>query len=178
MKKIWIIAVVAVFSANFCKKSVAGQKTQWQNSLKDLDEAATQYPKLKSLLMAKATEAKAIYAEADKAGGEEQKAEKISAAIAKINENLGVVVEIKHKLKNIDSTIDKVTKVKTSTDRANRATSEIKAIRREQATIEADFSALNPENSEALNKQAREIVGRIISLSGRADRVLRLVKGK
>lgn len=178
MKKIWIIAVVAVFSANFCKKSAAGQKAQWENGLKDLDEAVTQYPKLKTLLSAKATEAKAIYAEAEKASGEEQKAEKIAAAIGKLNENLGVVVEIKHKLKSIDSTIEKVTKVKTSTDRANRATAEIKAIRSEQATIESDFSALHPENGEELNKQAREIVGRIISLSGRADRVLKLVKGK
>ncbi len=178
MKKIWIIAVVAVFSANFCKKSLAGQKSQWENNLKDLDEAVTQYPKLKSLLMAKATEAKAIYAEAEKTGGDEQKAEKIAAAIAKLNENLGVVVEIKYKLKGIDSTIEKITKVKTSTDRANRATAEIKAIRSEQATIESDFSALRPENSEELNKQAREIVGRIISLSGRADRALKLVKGK
>ncbi|MFO1472134.1 MAG: hypothetical protein U1F27_13985 [Turneriella sp.] len=178
MKKIWIIAAVAVFSASFCKKSAAGQKTQWESSLRDLDEATTQYPNLKALLNEKATAAKAIYAEAEKASGEEQKAEKIAAAIAKLRENLGVVVEIKQKLKNIDSTIGKITKVKTSTDRANRATAEIKAIRSEQARIESDFSALKPENSEDLNKQAREIVGRIISLSGRADRALKLVKGK
>ena len=78
----------------------------------------------------------------------------------------------------IDSTIGRVTKTKTSTDRANRATAEIKAIRTEQAAIEGDFSALKPANSEELNKQGREIVGRIISVSGRADRVLKLVKGK
>jgi len=46
------------------------------------------------------------------------------------------------------------------------------------AYFSADFSALKPANSEELNKQARDIVGRIISLSGRADRALKLVKGK
>ena len=178
MKKIWIMAVVAVLCVNACKKSAAGQKSQWENNLRDLDEAVTQYPNLKALLLEKATAAKALYAEAEKASGEEQKAEKIAAAIAKLNENLGVVVEIKQKLKGVDSTIGKITKVKTSNDRANRATAEIKAIRSEQATIEADFSALKPADSEELNKQGRDIVGRIISLSGRADRALKLVKGK
>ena len=178
MKKIWIIAVVAALAAVNCKKNVAGQKSQWENNLRDLDEAVTQYPNLKALLQAKAKDAKVIYADAEKISNEEQKAEKIAAAIAKLNENLGVVVEVKHKLKRIDETIQSVTKVKTSTDRANRATAEIKAIRAEQSTIELDFSALKPQTDEELNKQAREIVGRIISLSGRADRVLKLVKGK
>ena len=41
MKKIWIIAFAAVLAVNYCKKSVAGQTQQWQNALKDLDEATT-----------------------------------------------------------------------------------------------------------------------------------------
>ena len=178
MKKIWIMVIAAVLAVNYCKKSVAGQTQQWQNALKDLAEATTQYPALKTILNARAAEAKAVYAEAEKISDEKQKAEKIAAAIASLNLDLGIVVEIKTKLAGIDSTIGRITKTKTTTDRANRAAAEIKAIRSEQATIEADFSALKPANSEELNKQGREIVGRIISLSGRADRVLKLVKGK
>lgn len=178
MKKILLLVAIVAMAASACKKSVAGQKSQWENALKDLEEATTQYPNLKKLLNAKATEAKAIYAEAEKISNEEQKAEKMAAAIAKINENLGVVTEIKYKLKGIDDTIGKITKLKTTTDRAKRATAEIKAIREEQSTIEQDWSNAKPENSEELNKTGKEIVGRIISLSGRADRTLKLVKGK
>ena len=178
MKKLFVILAVVAMAASACKKSVAGQKSQWDNALKDLDEATTQYPNLKALLTAKATEAKAIFADAEKISNEEQKAEKMAAAIAKLNENLGVVTEIKYKLKGIDDTIGKITKLKTTADRAKRATSEISAIRDEQNSIERNFSALKPATSEELNTQARELVGKIISLQGRADRTLKLVKGK
>ncbi len=161
-----------------CKKSVSGQTSQWTHNLTELEEATTQYPALKELLNAKATEAKAIFAEAEKTSDETQKAEKIAAAIDKLKENLGIVLEIKYKLKGIDSTIDKVTKVKTTKDRANRATSEIKAIRAEQDSIEKAMSALRPKTGEELNTQGKELVSKLISLSGRADRVLKLVKGK
>jgi hypothetical protein len=177
-KNLLILIAVAACAATACKKSVSGQKSSWEQDLKDLDEAMTQYPNLKGLLGAKATEAKAIYAEAEKIGDEKQKAEKMGVAISKLQENLGVVVEIKSKLKGIDSTVDRITKIKTTSDRAKRATAEIKAIRLEQNTIEQDFSNLKPANSEELNSQAKEIVGRIISLSGRADRAYKMVKGK
>jgi DNA repair exonuclease SbcCD ATPase subunit len=178
MKKIWILALVLAVTIGACKKSVSGQTSQWTHNLAELDEAITQYPALKELLTAKATEAKAIFAESEKISDETQKAEKIAAAIDKLKENLGVVLEIKYKLKGVDSTIEKVTKVKTTKDRANRATSEIKAIRSEQDAIEKALSALKPKTSEELKAQCKELVSKIISLSGRADRVLKLVKGK
>jgi GTP1/Obg family GTP-binding protein len=176
MKK--IILLLGVVALVACKKSVAGQTSQWQNALQELDEAVTQYPNLKALLTTKATEAKAIFAESEKISNEEQKAEKIAAAIAKINENLGVVTEIKTKLKGIDSTVKRITEVRTSSDRARRATAEIKAIRSEQDTIERDWSAVKPATGDELNSQGKEIVSRIISLSGRADRALKMVKAK
>ncbi len=178
MKKIFIFAACVTMVAVACKKSVSGQTSQWTHNLKELDEAVTQYPALKDLLNAKATEAKAIFAEAEKLSDEEQKAEKIAAAIAKLKENLGIVLEIKYKLQGIDSTVEKITKVKTTKDRANRATSEIKAIRAEQDSIEKAMSALRPANGEELNAQGKELVSKLISLGGRADRALKLVKGK
>ncbi|AFM13109.1 hypothetical protein [Turneriella parva] len=178
MKKMMILVAFCAVAAGACKKSVSGQTSQWTHNLKELDEAVTQYPALKNLLTAKATEAKAIYAEAEKIGDEEQKAEKIAAAIAKLKENLGIVLEIKYKLQGIDSTVEKITKVKTSKDRANRATAEIKAIRAEQDSIEKAMSALKPATGEELNAQGKELVSKLISLGGRADRALKLVKGK
>jgi len=178
MKKMLILAACVAVAAGACKKSVSGQTSQWTQNLKELDEAVTQYPALKVLLNAKATEAKAIFAEAEKASDEQQKAEKIAAAIAKLKENLGIVLEIKYKLQGIDSTVEKITKVKTSKDRANRATSEIKAIRAEQDSIEKAMSALKPQTGEELNSKGKELVSKLISLAGRADRALKLVKGK
>lgn len=178
MKKLLVLVAAVAMVGAACKKSVAGEKSKWEQAQKDLAEAVTQYPNLKALLVAKETEAKAIMADAEKITKDEEKAEKMDLAIKKLNENLGVVVEIKYKLKNIDDTIGKITKLKTTADRAKRATSEISAIRDEQNSIEKEFSALKPANSEELNTQAREIVGKIISLQGRADRTLKLVKGK
>jgi hypothetical protein len=177
MKKMLILAVCVAIAAGACKKSVSGQTSQWTQNLKELDEAVTQYPALKDLLNAKATEAKAIFAEAEKVSDEQQKAEK-SLQLSKLKENLGIVLEIKYKLQGIDSTVEKITKVKTSKDRANRATSEIKAIRAEQDSIEKAMSALKPQTSEELNSQGKELVSKLISLAGRADRALKLVKGK
>lgn len=178
MKKFSMLAVVAIFAATACKKSVSGQTSQWTNGLKELAEATAKYPNLKAQLEAKATEAKAIFAEAEKISNEEQKAEKIAAAIAKLNENLGVVTEVKYKSQGIDSTIEKITKIKTTKDKAKKATSEISAIRSEQAAIEKAMSELKPATSEELNTKVRELVGKLISLSGQADRALKMVKGK
>ena len=178
MKKILILALASVIAITACKKSVSGQTSQWTNNLNELAEASGKYPNLKQLLEAKATEAKAIFAEAEKISDEEQKAEKIAAAIAKLRENLGVVVDVKYKSRGIDSTIEKVTKIKTTKDKAKKAQAEIKAIRKEQDSIEQAMVALKPSNGEELNSQVRELVGKLISLSGRADRALKLVKGK
>ncbi|MFZ5630578.1 MAG: hypothetical protein ACOY5B_15705 [Spirochaetota bacterium] len=178
MKKILILVVATVIAATACKKSVSGQTSQWTSNLAELAEASGKYPNLKPLLDAKATEAKAIFAEAEKISSEEQKAEKIAAAIAKLKENLGVVVEVKYKSQGIDSTIEKVTKIKTTKDKVKKAEAEIKAIRTEQDSIERAMQALKPANGEELNSQVRELVGKLISLSGRADRVLKMVKGK
>ncbi len=178
MKKILLLAVASVIAVTACKKSVSGQTGQWTSNLNELAEASGKYPNLKALLDAKATEAKAIFAEAEKISDEEQKAEKIAAAIAKLRENLGVVVEVKYKSQAIDSTIERVTKIKTTKDKVKKAESEIKAIRKEQEAIEQSMKALKPANGEELNMQVRELVGKLISLSGRADGVLKLVKGK
>lgn len=178
MKKILLLTVAALVVATACKKSVSGQTSQWTNNLNELAEASGKYPNLKPLLDSKATEARAIFAEAEKISAEEQKAEKIAAAIAKLKENLGVVVEVKYKSQGIDSTIEKVTKIKTTKDKVKKAEAEIKAIRTEQDSIERAMQALKPANGEELNSQVRELVGKLISLSGRADRVLKMVKGK
>jgi len=178
MKKILILMTLIAISAGACKKSVAGQTSQWTNALKDLDEQSTQYPNIKPLLQAKATEAKAIYAEAEKLSDEEQKAEKIAAAISKVRENLGVMTEIRTKLNSVDATIKKITEYKTTKDRAKRATAEIQAIRTSQDEIEKALSALKPASGEELNTKVRELIGQVISISGRADRTLKSVKGK
>ena len=57
MKKMMILAAFVAVAAVACKKSVSGQTSQWTHNLKELDEAVTQYPALKDLLNAKATEA-------------------------------------------------------------------------------------------------------------------------
>lgn len=178
MKKIALTVAVFAFTAVACKKNVAGQTSQWTNALKDLTEQSTQYPNIKPLLEAKATEAKTIYAEAEKISDEEQKAEKIAAAIKKINENLGVMTEIRSKLSGVDSIIKKITEIKTTADRAKRATAEVKSIRAIQNEIESALSALKPTSGEDLNSNVRELIGKVISASGRAERTLKLVKGK
>jgi len=71
MKKVLILALASVIAVTACKKSVSGQTSQWTNNLKELAEASAKYPNLKQLLEAKATEAKAIFAEAEKISDEE-----------------------------------------------------------------------------------------------------------
>jgi F0F1-type ATP synthase delta subunit len=71
MKKVLILALASVIAVTACKKSVSGQTSQWMNNLKELAEVSAKYPNLKQLLEAKATEAKAIFAEAEKINDEE-----------------------------------------------------------------------------------------------------------
>jgi septum formation inhibitor MinC len=144
MKKMMIVAVCSLLGAAACKKSVSGQISQWTRNLTDLAEATAKYPNLKPLLDEKATAAKAIFAEAEKITNEEQKAAKIAAAISKLRENLGVVLEVKSKQQGIESTITKITKIRTSKDRARQATREVSSMRSELNSIERTMTELKP----------------------------------
>jgi chromosome segregation ATPase len=138
MKKMMIVAVCSLLGAAACKKSVSGQISQWTRNLTDLAEATAKYPNLKPLLDEKATAAKAIFAEAEKI------TKKIAAAISKLRENLGVVLEVKSKQQGIESTITKITKIRTSKDRARQATREVSSMRSELNSIERTMTELKP----------------------------------
>jgi hypothetical protein len=109
MKKWSLILVAFLFLVNACGPSVEGESKAWEENLKAMEKAKTDYPAFASEIDAKVTQAKALWDAAAGISNEEEKAKKMAEANNLLGAGcLGNLVDMNDKIKEVEDAIDKV----------------------------------------------------------------------
>lgn len=161
-----------------CSPNANNEQQYWDNHHKEMAEFNGKWPGFKALLDARDAKAKPLYEEATKATDEKVKAEKMKAANEALAGGLlGKMTEVKYKAQGVESTIKSMNELKLDKAKQEERAEAVAEVRGELDAVEAAMKGAKPATEEEAVKLVEEQIGKLISLSGDADRALAALKG-
>jgi hypothetical protein len=173
MKRYLTVTIALIAAASFiigCKPSAKNEVQYWENNKKDFAEAVAKYPNFKDVLDKKMAEAQKIWDEAEKASGDDAKAEKMKAANEKLNELLNQFTQIKFKSQGIEDAIAKLNAKKLTTSEDVTRTKAVNAARAALKDVAAMLAAAKVTGDEDAKKVTDDAISKLIGAQGDIDR--------